>query len=353
MMKYNDLKHGINLAMPYDRMQSLEMPITDGQSSNTKEITMKKLGKRFEETMEAITFAEMGESRTARELMGRTVTRQAEAAGTQESSLANKFEETMDATAFAESGEMVAARGFMDEPKKTGKLSEEPAAVVEAHNRAVRKEVRRSRFADAMEAITFAEAGEAETARAIMTGTPADIKASSEKLEIRDHRLQALSESHDLKMEAVAFAEANEHSHAREILREEEKEKKKILVIGSEEGYSDELIQYALGMADRMNYEIVALNVIPVGKRLFNFLADNVRAELQSRAQSAAQGFAALAAEKKIPFTHLVRFGDTDKTVKEVHKEKRRVSFILTEPEAVPESQTYRPSIPVFCLANR
>ncbi len=313
---------------------------------------MKNLGKRFEETMAAITFAEMGESGTAQELMGGTVPRQAEAAATQRKRLAKRFKETMDAVAFDEAGETAAARSFITEPEKTGKLPEEPPSLVDHHNRAVRKEIRRSRLADAMEAITFAEAGEAETAREILTGIPAEKKVSSEGVEIKDHRLQALSESHDLKMEAVAFAEANEHAHAREILREEEKENKKILVIGSEEGYSDELIQYALGMADRMQYEIVALNVIPVGKRLFNFLADNVRAELQSRAESAAQRFAALAGENKIPFTHLVRFGDTDKTVKEVHKEKRRISFILTEPEAVPESQTYRPSIPVFCLAN-
>lgn len=203
------------------------------------------------------------------------------------------------------------------------------------------------KFEKVMEAITFAEAGEAETACLIMKDTiddkqPAGLKAK---------RVTSLKESGEKTMEAITFAEAGEHEYARELMTQDAKEKKKLLVVGGEDGFSEILVKYALGMAERMDHEIVALNVVPVGMSLFSFLNEKVRAELQQKAEERAEIFREQALGKDISFSHIVKFGDVDRSIKEVHREFKKVSFILTEPDHVTETSD-RTCIPVFCLAD-
>ncbi len=204
---------------------------------------------------------------------------------------------------------------------------------------------------DSMTAITFAEAGEAEIARAIMNETkpPKQVK----KTRVKEKGGETLTEKHDRTMEAITFAEAGEHEYARELLKKDKKiEKKKLLIIGNEDGFSEMLINYALGMATRMNYDIAAVNVIPVGTRLYSFLNQKTRQELRGRAEKGAEPFRTKAEGRNVPFTHSVKFGEPDKVIKEVHKEFKRVSFVLSESEIVCDESSSRVSIPVFCLAD-
>ncbi|GBD99475.1 hypothetical protein BMS3Abin07_01512 [bacterium BMS3Abin07] len=206
-------------------------------------------------------------------------------------------------------------------------------------------------FEDSMAAAAFAQAGDIETAREIMSELE-EIKKEIEALEVKDERVESLLEKHDRTEEAIVFAEAGESDYAREIIRKGEQERKKILVVGGEEGFSDMLLNYAMGMAERMNYDIVTINAIPVGKRLFSFLNDNIREELKSRAEEKVEIFRKEAEKRNIIFSHTVKFGDPDKSIKEAHKEFKRISFILTEPEHVTGNASSRASIPVFCLAD-
>ena len=117
-------------------------------------------------------------------------------------------------------------------------------------------------FEDSMAAVAFAESGDEKTARQIINEMEMR-KEESKSIKVKDERVESLIEKHERTAEAIVFAEAGEHEYARELLKKDAKEKKKILVVGGEEGFSEKLIHYAIGMADRMNYEIVALNVIP------------------------------------------------------------------------------------------
>ena len=204
---------------------------------------------------------------------------------------------------------------------------------------------------DSMTAITFAEAGEVETARAMMNETrrPREVK----KRRVKEKGAETLTEKQDRTMEAITFAEAGEHEYARGLLKKDEKiEKNKLLFIGNEEGFSEMLMNYALGMATRMHYDIAAVNVIPVGRRLYSILNQKIRQDLRDRAEQGAEYFRIKAGEKNVPFAHSVKFGEPDKIVNEVHKEFKRVSFVLSESEIVCDESSSRVSIPVFCLAD-
>ncbi len=204
-------------------------------------------------------------------------------------------------------------------------------------------------FEDSMAAAAFAESGDFESARDILN----EMKAEK-KVKVKDERIETIIEKHDRTEEAIVFAEAGEHEYARELIKRAEEERKKILVVGGEEGFSERLVHYAISMAERMQHDIVALNVIPVGRRLFSFLNEKVKEELRKGAEEAVEAFRVSAAERKINFEHLVKFGDFDRAIREAHKENKRISFVLTEPEQGSDmaSGARKTSIPVFCLAQ-
>jgi len=208
-------------------------------------------------------------------------------------------------------------------------------------------------FEDSMAAAAFAEAGEFSTARNILN----EMKESKEEMKtvkVTDERIDSFMKKHDRTEEAIVFAQAGVHEYARELIQKGQEERKKILVVGGEEGFSEKLIHYAISMAERMNHDIVALNVVPVSKRLFSFLNEKVKEDLRKSAETAVESFKRRALEKQLKFDHTVKFGDFDRAIRETHREHKRVSFVLAEPEQVVEgnSAKKRASIPVFCLAQ-
>ena len=204
-------------------------------------------------------------------------------------------------------------------------------------------------FEDSMAAVAFAESGDEKTARQIINEMRMT-KKEGRSIKVKDERVESLIKKHERTEEAIVFAEAGEYEYAREILKRDDNEKKKILVVGGEEGFSKKLVHYALGMAERMDYEIVALNVIPAGNRLFSLLNEKVREELRERTAKEADDFRKKADEKGILFSHNVRFGDFDKSIKDANKDFKRISVVLTEPEHVADRSPAKAGIPVFCL---
>ena len=195
------------------------------------------------------------------------------------------------------------------------------------------------KFENAMAAVAFAEAGEDEIARELLNEPIPSETVSKVKKE-------SLVEK---TMEAITFAEAGEHEHAKELMKGKSVPKEKLLVVGSEEGFSERLVDHAISMAKRMGYEITALNVIPVGMRIFSVLQDKVKDELKGKTEKEAETFSAKASKMRIPFTHTVKFGNLDKIVREVSRECQETLFIITEPEHV--SDDSNAAIPVYCIA--
>jgi len=164
-----------------------------------------------------------------------------------------------------------------------------------------------------------------------------------------------LREAVERATDAVTFAEAGFPEHAREILAEPETLGRKILVVGHEDSFSRPVIDYALGFAERMGYEIVALNVLhlPKDSKKVGPYCSLIAKEFQNTCEESIAEFYREAQERGIGFHHVVKVGDPDKCIKEVTDEIRRIEFVISEPEALPEvvAKGEEVVIPVYAVA--
>ena len=169
---------------------------------------------------------------------------------------------------------------------------------------------------------------------------------------VESRKGETLREKIESYTEAITFAEAGLQEQAQEIMRAELAEATKVLVVGHEDTFSKPLVDYAVGFAERMGYEIVALNISPVRTESSTIgpFCDMLCEEFNKKCQEGIGALCSRCEEKGIPFSHLVKFGEVDACIKEAHEEMRRVEFVITEPESCPEKG--RVAIPVFCLAR-
>jgi hypothetical protein len=136
--------------------------------------------------------------------------------------------------------------------------------------------------------------------------------------------------------EAITFAQAGESEYAIETMAEQ-KEKQaptKLLVMGRESTFSKEIIDYSLEMAQRMSYEILALNTAPLSCetfKLFSSSRDEVCEEFKSMSEKNAGLFQELAAEKGIPFDHIVMFSEPEEALEAVNRENKDIAFVVSE----------------------
>lgn len=152
-------------------------------------------------------------------------------------------------------------------------------------------------------------------------------------------------------MEAVAFAEAGELDTAQdlasEVFSEEspaERRAARILAVSGASGFSREMIEDSVGMAERLDYGLVALSVpSPVGRP---------EGPPGQGSWLPAEAFRARAAERGIPFLHAVRRGDPEKAVAEVRRTIRRIAFLLIEPDLAPRARFASVGLPIFFLGS-
>ncbi len=161
---------------------------------------------------------------------------------------------------------------------------------------------RKSKFDDLMEAITFAEAGETETARRIAS---------------------------DLFPTAA---------------REE-----RILAVSGASGFSREMIEDSIGLAERLEFGIVALSVSPALSKMVAKLRSLAR---ENSVERSAEIFRASAAERGVPFVHTARAGDLEKAVADVQRTFHRIAFLLIEVELAPKARFGGVNVPIFYLSG-
>ncbi len=103
------------------------------------------------------------------------------------------------------------------------------------------------------------------------------------------------SDEMDKYQEAITFAEAGEAEHALAAVSEqtEEQQTMQLLVVGRESTFSKEILDYALDMAQRMSYEILALNTAPLSCDTFK-LFSNSRDQLCEEFKSLSEKNAAM-----------------------------------------------------------
>ena len=140
----------------------------------------------------------------------------------------------------------------------------------------------------------------------------------------------------DKYQEAITFAEAGESEYAMETMTEQREEQAptKLLVMGNESAFAKEIVDYALEMAQRMSYEILALNTAPLSCetfKLFSSSRDQVCEEFKSMSTKNAGLFQELAVEKGIPFDHIVMFSEPEEALETITREHKDIAFVVSE----------------------
>jgi hypothetical protein len=180
------------------------------------------------------------------------------------------------------------------------------------------------------------------------------LKRNKDDVSVENRKAKTLGEKFDSYTEAITFAEAGLHETARELMAAEEVEKAKVLVVGNGDSFGNPVVDYTVGLAERMGYEIIALNVNPPPAHFSTVLGSHggrlLYEAFKSKCEQGVAKFRTTCQEKGLAFTHLVKLGDVDRCIKEVHEEVRRVEFVITEPESYPEHG--RVAIPVFCMGS-
>ena len=140
----------------------------------------------------------------------------------------------------------------------------------------------------------------------------------------------------DKYQEAITFAQAGESEYAMETMAEKKEAQAptKLLVMGRESDFSKEIIDYALEMAERMSYEIIALNTAPLSCETFKRFSSSrnqVCEEFKSMSEKNAGLFQEAAVEKGIPFHHIVMFSEPEEALQSITREHKDIAFVVSE----------------------
>jgi hypothetical protein len=130
-------------------------------------------------------------------------------------------------------------------------------------------------------------------------------------------------------------------------------ENRKILIVSREARFSESVVNYAVNLAERLGYDLIALNVGPAwgSKGLLDapyshFLGEKFRI----RSKRAAANIERRLRARGLGFEHLVRFGEVGTAVEALNHEKRRIEFVLNASEMSEAEMMGGVSLPVFTI---
>jgi CheY-like chemotaxis protein len=154
--------------------------------------------------------------------------------------------------------------------------------------------------------------------------------------------LEKIEAAHVRKLEHIAriqrasAAEQEQAQAAAEPAAAGEASKGRLLVLGRQSAFPTELIDYALDMAARLSYEVIALNAAGFSKETFRSFPgarDKVCQDFLTVSEAGALPFKEAAAEKGVPFSHLVRFTSEDEAAAEVRETVGDIDYVICEGE--------------------
>lgn len=133
----------------------------------------------------------------------------------------------------------------------------------------------------------------------------------------------------------------------------EHNQNRKILVVGHGDPFPEAVMDYALQVAERLGFDLVAVSVSPDPEAAGPFLAPYrkyLEDDFTRRAALAASIFGQKARGKSLNFSHLVKFGDLSEVVEQLPQEIKRVEFVLDASGNREEQVCERLNVPCFTL---
>lgn len=108
----------------------------------------------------------------------------------------------------------------------------------------------------------------------------------------------------------------------------------KLVVMGLESTFSNEVVDYAIDMARRMSFEILALNSAPLPCDSFGHFSTSRKKlcdEFQSISKENVLAFRQNAEANNIPFTHVVKFDKPEQALSSVQQEYGKIEFVISD----------------------
>jgi hypothetical protein len=134
--------------------------------------------------------------------------------------------------------------------------------------------------------------------------------------------------------ESITFAQANHAQPEPNAQVSGPANSGKLLVVGHETMFSQKVIDYALDMAKRMSYEIVAVNAAPLSCNAFKPFADSQKKlcdEFQQLSAENVRHFKQTAEQMEIPFSHVVKFSEPEKALEMIQQDYDHIEFVITD----------------------
>ncbi|MEW6388048.1 MAG: universal stress protein [Thermodesulfobacteriota bacterium] len=131
------------------------------------------------------------------------------------------------------------------------------------------------------------------------------------------------------------------------------RENRKILVVGQGDSFKEAEMDYALNLAERLGYDLIALNVGPGPATAATFLTPYrkyQRDEFSRRAREAARVFKDRVTAQGLNFIHLVKFGDLGPSIEQINHEIKRVELVITATDITDAEVMAEVNLPFFTL---
>jgi hypothetical protein len=154
-------------------------------------------------------------------------------------------------------------------------------------------------------------------------------------------------------LEKAGIAEADARDLSQEAASRDTEARPKILVVGKEDTFTERVMDYTVNLAQRLGYDIIAMNVNTVVGQSGAFLHPfklHLRETFEIHAAEAAELLRKKAFERGIQFEHVVRYEEVSKAVKLLHHERDHIELVVTEPEYHPDWGDTEIAIPVYSI---
>jgi hypothetical protein len=137
--------------------------------------------------------------------------------------------------------------------------------------------------------------------------------------------------------------------HREEDSRQKPMERRKVLMVGRGERFTDEAMDYAVHLAERLDYDIFAVNFGRVWNTQSSLDSEALwREGFRKRAEEAAKNLRKKASNTGIHCDHLVKFGDVDTIAEELNREVKRAEFAVADVTVDQKEIASHFAIPVF-----
>lgn len=113
-----------------------------------------------------------------------------------------------------------------------------------------------------------------------------------------------------------------------------ENQGKNLVVASLDSRFPDEMVDYALEMAQRMDYGIIAVNAANLTHDVTEFFStshEELFRDFQEDALRHVAPFKEKALEKGLKFAHATKYSDIDHAIEEITSECQGVEFIISE----------------------